>query len=321
MTKAITAPVLATLTLNPALDLQTGVDIVEPETKLRCDVPRQDAGGGGVNVARVLGRLGGRATCILPLGGPAGQALQARLADEGLEARVVPITGETRQSFTVFDRSRGAEFRFVLPGPRLLAREIRALETALEELSPRPGVLVASGSLPAGMDPGRLARLASGFRRRGVRLALDASGEALRAGLEAGVWLVKPNLRELRECLGRDLPDLSSQLDAARELVRGGRAAWVALSLGRDGALLVGASFAAHAPALPITPVSTVGAGDSFLAGLVWELSRGRSPREALATAVAAASATLMSPGSGMARSADIRRLRPEVRIEVLEGG
>ena len=161
----------------------------------------------------------------------------------------------------------------------------------------------------------------SGVRRRGVKLALDASGEALRAGLEAGVWLVKPNLRELRECLGRDLPDLPSQLDAARELVHGARAAWVALSLGRDGALLVGAGFAAHAPALPIAPVSTVGAGDSFLAGLVWELSRERSPQAALATAVAAASATLMSPGSGMARSADIRRLRPEVRIEVLEGG
>lgn len=321
MTKSMTAPGLATLTLNPALDLQTGVDLVEPENKLRCDVPRQDAGGGGVNVARVLGRLGGRATCILPLGGPAGQALQARLVDEGLEAWVVPIAGETRQSFTVFDRSRGAEFRFVLPGPRLLAREIRALEIALEKLSPRPDVLVASGSLPAGMDPSRLARLASGVRRRGVKLALDASGEALRAGLEAGVWLVKPNLRELRECLGRDLPDLPSQLDAARELVHGARAAWVALSLGRDGALLVGAGFAAHAPALPIAPVSTVGAGDSFLAGLVWELSRERSPQAALATAVAAASATLMSPGSGMARSADIRRLRPEVRIEVLEGG
>jgi 6-phosphofructokinase 2 len=321
VTKAKPAPVLATLTLNPALDLQTGVDIVEPENKLRCDVARQDAGGGGVNVARVLGRLGGRATCILPLGGPAGQALQARLADEGLDALVVPIAGETRQSFTVFDRSRGAEFRFVLPGPKLKAGEVRALETALADLSPAPDVLVVSGSLPAGMDPTRLARLAARVRRQGVKLALDASGEGLRAGLEAGVWLVKPNLRELQQCLGRDLPDLSSQLSAARGLIDDGRAAWVALSLGRQGALLVGAGFAAHAPALPITPVSTVGAGDSFLAGLVWELSRGRPPRQALATAVAAASATLMSPGSGMARSADIRRLRPRVRIEVLAGG
>lgn len=318
MTQARTAPVLATLTLNPALDLQTGVDVVEPENKLRCDAPRQDAGGGGVNVARVLGRLGGRATCILPLGGPAGQALEARLAAEGLHALVVPISGETRQSFTVFDRSRGAEFRFVLPGPQLRAAEVRALEDALGGLSPRPDVLVASGSLPAGLDPTRLARLASGVRRQGVRLALDASGDGLRAGLDAGVWLVKPNLKELRECLGKDLPDRPSQLAAARRLVADGRAAWVALSLGREGALLVGAGFAAHAPALPITPVSTVGAGDSFLAGLVWELSRGRPARDALATAVAAASATLMSPGSGMARRADIRRLRPGVRVEVL---
>ena len=294
------------------------MDVVEPENKLRCDPARQDAGGGGVNVARVVGRLGGRAICILPLGGPAGQAVQARLAAEGLNALVVPISGETRQSFTVFDRSRDAEFRFVLPGPQLRAGEIRALERAFAGLSPSPEVLVASGSLPSGMDPARLARLAEGVRRQGVRFALDASGAALRAGLDAGVWLVKPNLKELRECLGQDLPDRPAQLAAARRLVADGRASWVALSLGRGGALLVGADFAAHAPALPIRPVSTVGAGDSFLAGLVWELSRGRPPQGALATAVAAASATLMSPGSGMARRADILRLRPSVRIEVL---
>lgn len=320
MTQARTAPVLATLTLNPALDLQTGVDLVEPENKLRCDVPRQDAGGGGVNVARVLRRLGVRATCILPLGGPSGEAVRQRLHREGLDALVVPIAGETRQSFTVLDRSRDAEFRFVLPGPRLRAGEVRALEAALDGLSPRPDVLVASGSLPSGMDPARLSRLATGVRRRGVRFALDASGLALKAGLEAGVWLVKPNLKELSDCLGRELATPVAQLEAARGLVAAGRAAWVALSLGRSGALLVGEGFAARAPALPITPVSTVGAGDSFLAGLVWELSRGRPPAQALATAVAAASATLMSPGSGMARRADIRRLRPDVRVEVLTG-
>ncbi|MFM8376691.1 MAG: 1-phosphofructokinase family hexose kinase [Phenylobacterium sp.] len=311
---------IATLTLNPALDLQTAVDRVEPENKLRCDAPRQDAGGGGVNVSRVIRRLGGRAPCLLPLGGPAGRALEARLAAEGLEARVIPIAGETRQSFTVFDRSRRAEFRFVLPGPRLSAREIEALEQALGDLHPQPGVLVLSGSLPPGFPPARLTRLAARLRRRGIRLALDASGEGLKAGLAAGVWLVKPNRKELGDCLGQDLADRPRQLEAARSLVAAGRARWVALSLGQDGALLVGEGFAGYAPALPITPVSTVGAGDSFLAGLSWELCRGASPEAALVTAVAAASATLLSPGSGMARRADIRRLRPQVRVEVLEG-
>lgn len=311
---------VATLTLNPALDLQTAVDLVEPENKLRCDAPRQDAGGGGVNVARVIRRLGGRAPCILPLGGPFGQVLAARLAAEGLQPQVVPIAGETRQSFTVLDRSRQAEFRFVLPGPRLSAGEVRALEQALERLEPRPGVLVMSGSLPPGFPSARLSRLAARLRQRGVRLALDASGEGLKAGLEAGVWLVKPNRKELGDCLGQELADRAGQLKAARGLVAGGCAQWVALSLGREGALLVGEGFAAFAPALSITPVSTVGAGDSFMAGLVWELSRGARPEAALATAVAAASATLMSPGSGMARRADIRQLRPQVRVEVLEG-
>lgn len=312
---------LATLTLNPALDLQTAVDLVEPENKLRCDEPRQDAGGGGVNVARVIGRLGGRATAVLPLGGPAGQALQARLSAERLDFRVAPIAGDTRQSFTVLDRSRGAEFRFVLPGPRLTLREFSAIENVLEGLDPEPDILVVSGSLPPGVSPERLARMAGRLRRRGVKVAVDASGSGLKAGLEAGVWLVKPNLKEFRECVGASLADRGSQLAAARELVAAGRSEWVALSLGRDGALLVGKGYAAFAPGLPITPVSTVGAGDSFMAGLVWELSRGRRPGDALATAVAAASATLLSPGSGMARRADIRRLRRQVQVEILPAG
>lgn len=310
---------LATLTLNPALDLQTAVDSIEPENKLRCDEPRKDAGGGGVNVARVIRRLGGRARCLAPLGGLTGQVVAARLAEEGLEAHVVPIAGETRQSFTVLDRSRGVEYRFVMPGPGLTARELRAVEEALDRLAPEPSILVISGSLPPGLAPAHLSRLCGRLGRRGVRLALDASGNGLRAGLEAGVWLVKPNRKELADCLGLDLPDRDTQLKAARELAVGGAAEWVALSLGADGALLVGAGFAAYAWALPIAPVSTVGAGDSFMAGLVWDLSRGKRPEAALATAVAAASATLLSPGSGMARRRDILRLRSQVRVEILE--
>lgn len=318
MEKSARVPVLATLTFSPALDLQTSVDVVEPETKLRCDTPRRDAGGGGVNVARVLRRLGGSASCILPLGGPTGQALAARLAAEGLEACSVPVRAETRSNFTVHDRSRGAEYRFVLPGARLTAAELKALHAAVAGLSPAPQVLVISGSLPPGLDPAALTRLIHRFRKSGVRVALDGSGAGLRAGLEAGVWLAKPNLRELQDGLGRILPDRTAQLEAARGLVSAGKADWVALSLGGEGAMLVGAGTAAYAPALPITPVSTVGAGDSFLAGLVWDLVRGRPPEAALATAVAAASATLLSPGSGMARRADIRRLRPQVRVERL---
>lgn len=311
-------PRILTFTPNPALDLSTSTDRVEPVRKLRCAAPRLDPGGGGINVARVLHRLGQAVQAIYPAGGPTGSRLTGLLAREGLDSLTIQIAGETRQSFTVIDRSDRAEYRFVLPGPVLSAVEWQACLDLAFSGSAAGDVLVVSGSLPPGIEPDAMAALAGRARKAGLRLALDSSGLALAAALAAGVWLVKPSLRELSELLDRPLETRESRLQACRDLIAAGSAEMVALSLGEAGAVLVTAGEALEARGLTIEAVSTVGAGDSFLAGLLYGLTDDRTPAEALRLAIAAGAGALLAPGTSLSRAEDVRRLAPRVEVTAL---
>jgi len=309
-------PSIATLTLNPALDIACAVDRLQPGQKLRCRDVRRDPGGGGINVARVIRRLGGKATAVFPAGGATGDRLKMLLDYEGLPQRAIRIVGETREDFTAEEACTGAEYRFVFPGPNLRQAELSALLAAVEALG--PDILVASGSLPPGVRKGALGTLARRARVWGARLAVDAAGPALRHALAAGVWLAKPNLAELEELTGTALPDLPSRLEACGAIVDRGGVEHLALSMGREGALLVSKEGAWFAPALPIIPVSAIGAGDSFLAGLVFALAGQRPPVQALAYAVAAGSAALLAPGTQLARASDVKAFAAKVSVERL---
>ena len=224
---------VVTLTLNPALDVSTATPRITPAHKLRCAPPRFDPGGGGVNVARVIQRLGGRSLAVYPAGGPTGQRLTALLEAEGARTVATAIAGETRESFTVTDRSDNAEYRFVLPGPVLSDAEQDLCFEAALATGTGSSFLVVSGSLPSGLEPQRLHDLARLAKARDLRLVVDSSGPALAAALEAGVHLVKPNLRELSDLVGRSLPTMDDRLAACRrrgrryrsEHGRGGRIA------------------------------------------------------------------------------------------------
>lgn len=305
------------LTLNPALDVSTAVGRVEPVHKLRCAPPRLDPGGGGINVARMIWRLGGAAMAVYPAGGPTGQRLTSLLTAEAPSIAAIPIAGETRESFTVTDRSDAAEYRFVLPGPHLTGAEQRRCVAAALGAAAPGGFIVVSGSLPPGVGPGFLTDLAHRAKAAGLRLVVDTSGAPLTAALNAGVWLAKPNLRELSDHLGRPLPDAGARLRACRDLIAGGAATIVALSQGAEGALLVTQDDAWFAPALAIRPVSTVGAGDSFLGGLLWALQQNLPGAEALRYAMAAGAAALLSPGTELGSRASVLDLLAEVRPEI----
>ncbi|MFI4936595.1 MAG: 1-phosphofructokinase family hexose kinase [Caulobacterales bacterium] len=309
---------VATLTLNPSVDLCASVDRIEPTRKLRCYDVRRDPGGGGINIARVIRRLGGRAVAIFPAGGAPGERLKAMLRAERTPFHSLDIAGETREDFTAQDHLTGEQYRFVMPGPRLKPAEWAAALDAVATLDPAPAILAASGSLPPGAPAGLYGRLAMSARSTGIRLALDAAGPALRYGLAAGVWLVKPNLRELEELTGHPLPDMASRLEACRAIVSHGGAEIVALSMGAQGALLVSASEAWRAEAPALTPLSAIGAGDSFMAALTWALHAGAAPAEALRRAVAAGSAALLAPGTQLCRAADVRRLLERVCVSPL---
>lgn len=307
-------PRILTVTLNPALDTFCAATKVEPVHKLRCGAPQFHPGGGGINVARVIHRLGGDVRALFPAGGLTGRRLCELFAAEAVPTRCIPIAGETRESFTVHETSSGQDWRFVLPGPELGAAEWQACREAIAHEAASVDYVVASGSLPPGVPQDAYAQLAREVKARGGRFVLDTSGPALEAALGEGVHLVKPSLRELAEWLKRPLDTDEAQLTACRELIASGRAEQVALSLGARGALLVTRQGAWRAPALRVTVESTIGAGDSFLAGLLWSLARGDAPREALPWAMAAAAAALLSAGTALSRAEDVRRLHAQAK-------
>ncbi|MDO8876033.1 MAG: 1-phosphofructokinase family hexose kinase [Pseudolabrys sp.] len=307
---------VATITMNPAIDVSTSVDRMTPVHKLRCANAQHDPGGGGINVARIVQKLGGDVTAVYPLGGATGQLLRRMVENEGIRGATFEVRDETRLSFTVLESETGDEYRFVLPGPPLSVPEWQQGIEELKRLADRPGILVMSGSLPPGVPDDFYARVARMAKDRGTKVVLDTSGPALSAALQEGMYLIKPNLRELRELTGQALMDEKSWVEACRALVDTGQAEVVALTLGDQGALLVSRDAAVRARALPIEPVSTVGAGDSFLGAMVWALAAGQELADAFRYGVAAGSAALITPGTELCHLDDVERLYGQVIVQ-----
>jgi 6-phosphofructokinase 2 len=306
------APII-TLTPNPAIDIHTATAEITPIRKLRCAPPRRDPGGGGINVARVVRRLGCEVAAIYPAGGPTGNLLTSMIEREGVSGLPVPIAGETREDFTVVEERDGDEYRFVLPGPSLSELEWLACLDALERSAARLRYFVGSGSLPPKVPDdfyGRATRIA---KSHGAKTVVDTSGSALRAALKEGTFLVKPSLRELQDLTDSALMDQTQQVKACRSLIAGHSAEVVALTLGAQGALLVTREMAYLAFAPRIQPVSAVGAGDSFLGGMVWSLATGHSILDAFRYGVAAGSAAVLNAGTELCHAADVNRLYAQV--------
>ena len=303
-----------TLTMNPAVDLTVTVDHVSPEDKLRAHDVRRDPGGGGVNIARVVGELGGRATAFYLAGGPDGERLGEFLEAEEVPCRPVMVAGDTRQNVIVNDGSSERQYRFILPGPEISVEERRRLLDELMGDDIRGGWLVAAGSLPPGVGDDFYADLAGRCREAGVRMLLDTSGHALSEALETGVELIKPNLRELGQLVGRELSDDAEIVRVAGELVEEGKVNVVLVSLGAGGAVLVadGVAEQIRAPTVPVR--SKVGAGDSMIGGLVLKLAQGTELVEAARFGVAAGAAAVMTPGTELCRRDDVERLATSSR-------
>jgi 6-phosphofructokinase 2 len=307
---------IVTLTMNPAIDMATSVSRVAPNRKLRCGTPRRDPGGGGLNVSRALLRLGGDSRAFFMAGGPTGQMLAKLLEEEGVDHRPLETEGWTRENFTVREEEGDGDdqYRFTVAGPEVKEGEWEGCLETLAGLDTGPEYLVASGSLPPGVPSDFYARVAKIARDLGSRMILDTSGDALAEGLEGGVFLVKPNLRELGNLTGtsasKDDSDYEEkQAEAAKKLVSQGKAEAVLVSMGSAGALLVteGENTRIASPTVPIR--SRVGAGDSMVAGVVLGLSRDFELTKAALFGVAAGAAAVMTPGSELCRRRDAEAL------------
>jgi 6-phosphofructokinase 2 len=300
-------PPIITLTMNPALDIATSTDRVVPTHKLRCAAPRYDPGGGGINVARAVHALGGDAVAIFPAGGAAGEMIRHLLDEEGVCYDAIAIAGFTRESLAVEERASGNQFRFILPGPEISERDQQRCLDQLVLRAAGTSYIVASGSLPLGVPDNFYARVAALANSLGKRLVLDTSGPALKQA--GGVYLLKPSLRELQDLLGRQICTETDQEQAARDVIEQGRSEIVVLSLGAEGALLATADGCERFAAIPVEAISSIGAGDSMLAGIVLGLSRGLPLREAVRFGMAAGAAALFGTGTQLCRRADVERL------------
>lgn len=306
---------IVTLALNPALDVSTSIHSVAPEIKLRCAAPGFHPGGGGINVARAVHFLGGTACAVYAAGGHTGEKLGQLLTDEGINQLALPIAGATRESFTCYEDSSGLQYRFTLPGPALSQPEWRACLKACLDL--QPDYLVVSGSLPEGVPGDFYAELATRAHAQSSRLIIDSGGDALQAAAECGVFLLKPNLRELEGLAGESLADETQIQQAAQGLIASGLTEAVIVSMGAAGAAL--ATRADYVPLrAPIVPIrSKVGAGDSMVGGLVLALAQGRSLLDAARFGVAAGSAAVMTPGTQLCRKHDAERLYAQVEARL----
>ncbi len=303
-------PRIATLTLNPAIDSACEADKVFPTHKVRTSGERYDPGGGGINVARVLARLGDPVAAVYLAGGVTGSLLDELLEGSGIERQRIAIHDHTRMSLTVFERATGQEYRFVPEGPLVSDSEWQA---ALDHCGALDcDWLVASGSLPRGVPADFFARLAATMARRGVALALDTSGAALASAVEqGGLALIKPSQGEFEALCGRSFASPAAIGDAALALVHRGTAALVAVTLGHDGAVLAHAGGVEIRPGAKVEVKSATGAGDSFVAGMVHALAGGADPAAALGWGMAAGTAAVLNPGTGLAHAPDIERLLP----------
>ncbi len=300
------APIV-TLTLNPALDVSSSVPVVSPSHKLRCQRPVREPGGGGINVTRVCRRLGEPSIAVVPIGGAVGQRVATLLDAEGIDARTIEIAGETRESISITEESTGHQYRFVLPGPSLGPDEVSAAVSAATNAAAGARCLVVSGSMPEGVAPTVIADLVTAVGD--TKVLVDTSGPALAAALRSGAHLVKPSARELAQVVGRTLDTEADVTEAAVEVHRASEVEVLVASIGAGGAVVVDHRGVHRLRAPSVQVRSTVGAGDSMVAGLAVGLQRGMEADRATALGVAAGTAAVLTDGTGLCLPEDVERL------------
>lgn len=307
---------ILTLTMNPSLDIATSIPHVTDTIKLRCTPEETHPGGGGINVSRIIHNLGGESVAMFPCGGYTGDRLRQLLEQEGLTTQIFPIDSHTRQSFSIHETTSGKDFRFLLPGHTISPATTSACLNYIRCLKNKPRYLVASGSLPPGVAEDFYAEVSALAKQLQCHFVLDTSGRALTQAVQAGgIYFFKPSLEELEELTGKTLQSEASQLDAARKLIHTGQTKMLVLSLGQKGALLVSEQLTLRASGVAVTPVSSVGAGDSLVGAMVWALERGYSLEQSLRYGISSATATIMNTHGQMGGAVDIAALLDQIQI------
>ncbi|WP_336515520.1 hexose kinase [Pollutibacter soli] len=299
---------IITITFSPVIDKSTSIPSLIPEKKLKCSQPKLEPGGGGINVSRAIKKLGGHSHAIFPVGGYSGEYFLSLVKEEGLECLTVKTKAPTRENMIVYDEATGLQYRFGMPGSPLEDAEWREMIALLEKQND-VSFIVVSGSLPPGVPQDITAAIAAIAKSKNAKLIVDSSGEALEKAAECGVFLLKPNLSELAALVGKSNIELEEVDDAARELIDKGSAEAIVVSLGAAGALLVTKGKEKQFVPPRIKVKSTVGAGDSMVAGIIYSLSNGKDLESAVCYGVACGTAATMNSGTELFKPEDVNRI------------
>lgn len=299
---------IVTVTFSPCIDKSTSIPFLMAEKKLRCAAPTLEPGGGGINVARAIKKLGGEALAIFPSGGYTGKFFDHLLEKENIPFTVIEATNETRENIIVLDKASNNQYRFGMPGTALSDHEWQQCLKAVEEIN-KPEFIIASGSLPPGVPLNIYAQLAKIAKNKNAKFIVDTSGEALKEAADEGVYLLKPNLGELSWLADKKDMQPNQVKDIARKIIAKGKCEVMVVSMGAEGAMLV-----THDMAEIITPPqvirkSTVGAGDSMVAGIVYYLSLGKTLVQAVQYGVACGTAATMNEGTALCSKADVEKI------------
>ncbi|AMM50673.1 phosphofructokinase [Rufibacter sp. DG15C] len=300
---------IITITVNPAIDKSTRLDKVAPEKKLRCEQPTYEPGGGGINVSRAIKKLGGESCAWYLSGGGSGELLGKLLKEEGVSYREFKCDHWTRENLMVFETASGQQYRFGMPGPSVAEAEWKQLLQALEDLEETPEFVVASGSLCPGVPDDFYAQIAQIAVRKGFKLVVDTSGDALLKSAGKGIYLLKPNLNELSALAGKEKINAREQEELARQVIEEGKSEILVVSLGPRGAMLANKDGFEYVTPPTVKTESAVGAGDSMVGGMVLKLTQGWAWSDVIKYGVATGTATSMTPGSELCRLEDVEEI------------
>jgi len=309
---------IITLTLNPCLDNYISVSGIEPNETTRSLPVKQYAGGKGINVSRAINEMGGETVAFGLIGGEEGHTLTSLLFAEGVPANFTPITDDTRACFIITNDTTDEQTRISPPGPHVRPEETRKLLSQMWQIKHKPEMLVCGGSVPPGIPPDIYVLIINESRKHGIRTILDSSGEHLKEGVKARPFLVKPNVTEAEDLLGRKLVSEMAIIRAGKDIIAMGVEIAV-VSRAEKGLIAVSADRVVKAVPPKVEVESTVGAGDCTVAGLALKLAKGESLVEACRLAAAMGTAAVLSSGIGLAKKPQVKKLLPQIKVEVIE--
>ncbi len=304
---------IVTLTVNPALDKSTSVEQLVHTQKMYSDTPLFSPGGGGINVSRVLKRLGTEALTIMQASGPNGMHLKELLKQEGVDISCFETKGWTRENFVVNEQSSELQYRFSMPGPTITREEEKTIISLVEKHTAKNDFLVLSGSLPPSLPADFYKKICHWAKVNGVKVVLDTKGQALKQALSEGVYLVKPNLGELAQLNNKEWITRKEAEEMARQMIEQKQANIVVVSLGEAGAFLLSHEGLVSIASPKVEVKSAVGAGDSMVAGVVYALEKKMSQKEALKYGVACGTATVLSEGTNLCAAKDVHDIYCEL--------